>query len=415
MEGEMKKVKIRVAILLVMIVAGSNIDVKADANTNGMKVLSVQENTRLLSPVTTLNKNKYTSIEEAANQVRTKVRKHSSKVNVYFRTTISSPTKAYEKFKRELTRETENSSEGDYMYWNIRQEIPNYICMPVNEKGKIYYYYEFRIYYDYYTTLKQRRRIDRKISNIIQGFDFHKKTSNLQKVKTIYEYICKNVRYAYNAKSNIVFTSYSALFNNEAVCQGYAQLLYKMLKEVNVPVRLIPGYANGELHGWNIVKIGKYYYNVDVTWDAENYQRGYEYKNFLKGDGFANHNRFYDYQTDEFYGTYPMAKYDYGKEEQRLSVKSVRAKFKIKRPIIRKHNGRNLILKKMGNNVKYTIQIAPEYNLKKVKEVTVKKTNVILQELESKKNYYIRYRAFKKIHGKIVYTRWSDRKLVEMN
>ena len=218
----MKKVKIRVAILLVMIVAGSNIDVKADANTNGMKVLSVQENTRLLSPVTTLNKDKYTSIEEAANQVRTKVRKHSFKVNVYFRTTISSPTKAYEKFKRELTRETENSSEGDYMYWNIRQEIPNYICMPVNEKGKIYYYYEFRVYYDYYTTLKQRRRIDRKISNIIQGFDFHKKTSNLQKVKTIYEYICKNVRYAYNAKSNIVFTSYSALFNNEAVCQGYA-------------------------------------------------------------------------------------------------------------------------------------------------------------------------------------------------
>lgn len=410
----MKRIKI-IALLLILVLMYCNIDVGAGEYSDDMKVLPVMESTRLLSPKPALDTGKYTTIEKAANQVRTKVRKHYSKVNVYFKTAISSPSEAYEKFKTELTKETDNSSEGDYMYWDIRQEIPNFICVPVNEKGKIYYYYEFHINYDYYTTLGQRKRVDRKINNIIQGFDFHKKTSNLQKVKTIYEYICKNVRYAYNAKSNIVFTSYSALFNNEAVCQGYAQLLYKMLKEVNVPVRLIPGYANGELHGWNIVKIGKYYYNVDVTWDAENYQRGYEYKNFLKGDGFANHNRFYDYQTDEFYGTYPMAKYDYGKEEQRLSMKSVRAKFKIKRPIIRKNNGRNLILKKMGNNVKYTIQIAPEYNLKKVKEVTVKKTNVILQELESKKNYYIRYRAFKKIHGKIVYTRWSDRKLVEMN
>lgn len=414
MEGEMKRVKIRVAaILLIIIVICSNVEVKA--NTIGMKMLGVQENVRLLSSVTTLDTSKYITIEAAANQVRTKVRKHSSKVNVHFKTTISSPTKAYEKFKQELTKETENSNEGDYMYWDIKQEIPNYICIPIAEKRRVYYYYEFHILYDYYTTLSQRKKVDKKVKSIIKNFGFTNKTSNYQKVKTIYEYICKNVQYAYNAENDLVFTSYSALFYGKAVCQGYAQLMYKMLKEVDVPSRLIPGYANGELHGWNIVKIGKYYYNVDVTWDSGNYQRGYGYKNFLKGDGFANHVRFHDYKTDSFYGIYPMAKYNYGEGKKQLSVKSIRAKFKIKKPMIKRNKGKTLILKKMGNDVKYTIQIASDYNFKNAEEITIKKTKAILRELKSKEKYYIRYRASKKIEGKTVYTRWSDRKLIEMD
>ena len=105
---------------------------------------------------------------------------------------FSSPEKVYEKFKSELTKETGDSSEGDYMYWNIKQEVPNYIipsniniikiftylynipsvqfsvCIgdssegdymywnikqevpnyiyfPLTEKGKTFYYYEFQI------------------------------------------------------------------------------------------------------------------------------------------------------------------------------------------------------------------------------------------------------------------------------
>lgn len=124
------------AILLIISVIYSNVGVNADANIDGMKLLDVQKNIRLLSPVTTLDTGKYTTIEEAANKVRAKVTKHNSRINVYFKTTISSPTKAYEKFKEELTKETENSNQGDYMYWDIKQEIPNYICVPIIEKEK---------------------------------------------------------------------------------------------------------------------------------------------------------------------------------------------------------------------------------------------------------------------------------------
>lgn len=358
---------------------------------------------------------KYTTIEASADEARTKVENHAANVTVFFKTTIATPQRAYETFKEELTKETDNSSQGDYMFWDLKSETPKYSYYPVIENGKVYYNYEFRIAYKYYTTNKQKEKVDEKVKSLIKSFGFTSKTSTYNKVKNIYDYVCRNVTYATDTDNDMSYTAYSALFEKKAVCQGYAQLLYKMLKEVNVPVKLIPGYANGELHGWNIVKIGRYYYNVDVTWDAENYQRGYGYKNFLKGDGFANHVRFHDYKTDSFYGIYPMAKYNYGEGKKQLSVKSIRAKFKIKKPMIKRNKGKTLILKKMGNYVKYTIQIASDYNFKNAEEITIKKTKAILRELKSKEKYYIRYRASKKIEGKTVYTRWSDRKLIEMD
>ena len=40
-----------------------------------------------------------------------------------------------------------------------------------------------------------------------------------------------------------------------------------MLNELNIPVRLISGTAKGELHIWNMVKLGDYWFHLDTTWD----------------------------------------------------------------------------------------------------------------------------------------------------
>lgn len=78
----------------------------------------------------------------------------------------------------------------------------------------------------------------------------------------------KHVTYAQSLDDEIVFTAYSALYNGEAVCQGYAQLIYRILKQLGISVRVIPGYGKDKTvhHGWNIVKLGDYYYNLDATW-----------------------------------------------------------------------------------------------------------------------------------------------------
>lgn len=146
------------------------------------------------------------------------------------------------------------------------------------------------------------------------------------------------------------------------------------------------GYAGGELHGWNIVKLGKYYYNLDATWDSENYQKGCPYKNFLKGDIFDNHIRFAKYKSSEFYSNYPMAKLDYGKGKKILSSKSKVAKFKAIKPKFAKIKGDKVTLRKIGSGVKCIVKYA---------------TN---------KKYYICFRGVKVIRGKTVYTKWSRRK-----
>lgn len=390
----------------------SSVDVKADSNQDAMKMLKVGEMVKLASSTSMPDTDKYLAIEEAADNVRDKVSNHSAKVKVFFKTIIQSPTKAYEAFKAELTKETDDSSQGDYLYWDIKTEIPRYVCVPIFENGKVSYCYQFNISYKYYTTLTQKKKVDSKVKQIIKSFGFTSNVSNYKKIKTIYDYVCKNVQYASNISDDIVYTSYGALFHGKAVCQGYAQLMYKMLKEVNVPVRLIPGYAGGELHGWNIVKIGKYYYNIDSTWDSENYQRGYAYKNFLIGDKFNNHIRFDNYNSDEFYKKYPMAKSDYGKGSKLFSTKSKRAKYRMTKPKFVKIIGKKITLRKVESGEKYTIQYSKNADFKKAKKINTKKTKVTLSKLKKNVKYYVRFRAAKGIHGKTVYTKWSKKKII---
>lgn len=355
---------------------------------------------------------KYTTIEASADEARTKVENHAANVTVFFKTTIATPQRAYETFKEELTKETDNSSQGDYMFWDLKSEIPKYSYYPVIENGKVYYNYEFRIAYKYYTTNKQKEKVDEKVKSLIKSFGFTSKTSTYNKVKTIYDYVCCNVTYATDTDNDMSYTAYSALFEKKAVCQGYAQLMYKMLREANVSVRLISGYSSGELHGWNIVKIGSCYYNLDATWDSLNYHNGQAYKNFLKGDNFENHVRFDNYNDSEFYSQYPMAKADYGTGTKTLSLKSKRAKFRMKKPKFLKVKGRRITVKKVDSGVKYIIQYSTRSNFIGAKTITKKTRTVNLTKIKKRKKYYVRFRASKVIGGETVYTKWSSKKTI---
>ena len=57
-------------------------------------------------------------------------------------------------------------------------------------------------------------------------------------------------------------TAYAALMHKTSVCQGYAVLLYRMLKECGIDNRIITGYGGSERdekHAWNIVEIDDKY------------------------------------------------------------------------------------------------------------------------------------------------------------
>ena len=138
--------------------------------------------------------------------------------------------------------------------------------------------------------------------------------SEAKKITKIHDYICNHVDYEYNSKEEQIYTAYGALCTGKAVCQGYAVLFYRLCKEAGLSVRIISGTGNGGAHGWNIVRIGSKYYNVDCTWDGQGATTYNKY--LLKSEAdFKDHTRkswkvadshYLDYMSAEFNTQYPM-------------------------------------------------------------------------------------------------------------
>lgn len=76
----------------------------------------------------------------------------------------------------------------------------------------------------------------------------------LQKVKTIYDYISKNIVYDYE-KSYTVQSGYlpdldKVLREKKGICFDYASLMTGMLRSQNIPCKLVIGYADEAYHAW---------------------------------------------------------------------------------------------------------------------------------------------------------------------
>ncbi|MGN0629625.1 MAG: transglutaminase domain-containing protein [Oscillospiraceae bacterium] len=215
-------------------------------------------------------------------------------------------------------KHTGNPTEGDYLRFQFAgySESTSGYWDPEDEKG--FYYFTFTYTVTYYTNTEQEAQLDREIQTVVSSLDLSAKTS-YEKVCAIYDYICNNIKYDYDNLSDtsyfLKYTAYAALINKTAVCQGYANLFYRMALEAGVDARIVSGISGGGFHAWNIVKLGKKYYNLDSTWDAGRST----YSFFLKCDeNFNDHtknsstdNIAIDYTSTEFTTAYPMSTTDY--------------------------------------------------------------------------------------------------------
>jgi len=161
----------------------------------------------------------------------------------------------------------------------------------------------------YRTTLAEEQELTTAVNVALTSLDLSGK-SDYQKVRAIHDYICDNVDYdnanlAANPNYAPMYTSYAALCDGVAVCQGYALLFYRMCKDAGLSVRYVSGIGNGGRHAWNIVKIGDAYYNVDTTWDGQDVETYHTY--FLKNAvDFQDHVRDDEYETAEFHIQFPI-------------------------------------------------------------------------------------------------------------
>ncbi|MCL2023744.1 MAG: Ig-like domain-containing protein, partial [Oscillospiraceae bacterium] len=113
-------------------------------------------------------------------------------------------------------------------------------------------------------------------------------TSELDKVIAVHEYLAYNVKYDFQAYINginqasydkSVHNVYGALVNKYAVCSGFAKAFLLMMRQLEVDCKYVSGnrtgsgYGGSAGHAWNLVKVDNNWYHVDVSSDAQSYNK----------------------------------------------------------------------------------------------------------------------------------------------
>lgn len=76
-----------------------------------------------------------------------------------------------------------------------------------------------------------------------------------------------------------IYTSFGAVVNSVAVCEGYTRAVQLLLSLAGVESYYVYGKGDNELHMWNSVRLADNWYYLDATWDDKG-DKGPSYKNF---------------------------------------------------------------------------------------------------------------------------------------
>lgn len=86
--------------------------------------------------------------------------------------------------------------------------------------------------------------------------------SDEEMLLALHDYIASSVSYDYTYQE-AAFTSYGAIMNGSAVCQGYSFAYKHLLKMIGINGFIVTSDEMG--HAWNCVKLGENYYHIDIT------------------------------------------------------------------------------------------------------------------------------------------------------
>lgn len=136
----------------------------------------------------------------------------------------------------------------------------------------------------YLCTKEEEEYIDSTLQEITSSL-ITENMSDLEKVKTINDYIINRYEYDYTFQSVSV---YSALTTSKAVCQGYSMTAYKMFNFAGIENKIVVGTLKGIDHSWNLVKIDGKWYQIDITNNDSRTPNKY----FLVNDQFLIYNNY---------------------------------------------------------------------------------------------------------------------------
>ena len=236
----------------------------------------------------------YTSEAAAAADLRKQMVSRSEVMSVTLRSARDDMlTLAADLWDLALDHVEGSGTTGDYLRWQHTGKSCAMKKMPLASGYQYTFTYTpYTEYFDtiWFTTAAQEAALTNYIQNtVLPQLSLGGKTT-YQKVQAIYNWITANVKYDYSHLSDPTYlpqyTAYAAAVQKKAVCQGYANLFYRLANDAGVDCRIITGKAYNDDgtadHAWNIVRMeDEKYYCLDATWDAGLKPEKYEY--FLKG------------------------------------------------------------------------------------------------------------------------------------
>lgn len=100
-------------------------------------------------------------------------------------------------------------------------------------------------------------------------------TNAIQRALAIHDYLSGSVVYdaeSLNARVPYIHshTAYGAIVEKKAVCEGISYAFCHLAKRAGLDVTVVNGVAKNEDHAWNMIRLGRECYHVDVTWDLRN-------------------------------------------------------------------------------------------------------------------------------------------------
>ncbi len=173
---------------------------------------------------------------------------------------------------------------NDYIC-NLNGSVSQYSVLEKSRHGlKVRFFYEisdnYYVYQKYVngTGIPSDRPAAMKLYeqvNVIIPRIISPNMTDYEKELAIHDYIVTNCEYGYVDYSNdYAYRAYGVLVQGKAVCNGYAEAMALLLNCVGIENEIMTGWANGELHAWNRVKLDGKWYQVDSTWDDPIPDRG---------------------------------------------------------------------------------------------------------------------------------------------
>lgn len=129
---------------------------------------------------------------------------------------------------------------------------------------------ELRLHFSYYISRQQYY----ELVQFADEFALQMEGMNdYQKVKYTHDYLIENCTYNINMDG-----PYNCIVNKQSNCNGYALAFCLIMQTCDIDCY----YITGTDHAWNSVKLGAFWYNIDVTWDDAG-SKGISYDYFLCG------------------------------------------------------------------------------------------------------------------------------------